>query len=194
MRTASPPWKAKWLKARLGLNHYHPDVSVLEEAFWKFCVGFASCPLRGKRLVVYGNNGTGKSKVARALKRFVSDRALDIPLVMNDEDEACLVTCMLVNWAQQVDEFKREGDWDIESHLRTPLLILDDIGAEHDPSRIGLEKLYLILERREWRWTFITTNKTPEQWENAFERRIADRLFRNCDHVDLSNLPSFASV
>ena len=129
----------------------------------------------------------------RAIRRFVQDRAIDLPLVMSRSGDAALITCKLVNWAQQVDDWRKDQSWDIDEHLDATVLLIDDIGAEHDPSKVGLEKLYLILERREWRWTMITTNKEPAAWEESFERRIADRLFRNSDHVDLSKLPSFST-
>ena len=98
----------------------------------------------------------------------------------------------MVNWPRRVDEMKA-GDWSVDGLEEADLLILDDVGAEHDPSKVGLEKLYLILERREWRWTIVTTNEAPQFWEEKFERRIADRLMRNCEHVDLSDLPSYAA-
>lgn len=201
MRSASAKWRETWIKQRLAMVRYHHDVSKLEEAIWKFCIGIATSPGRGKRFVVYGNNGNGKSRCMRAVRRFIQDRAIDLPLVTNPNGDAGLVDCMLVNWAQQVDEWKKDGTWDVQEHINTNVLLIDDIGAEHDPSKVGLEKLYLILERREWKWTMITTNKHPEGqagvpnsgWEQCFERRIADRLFRNAEHVDLSKLPSFAA-
>lgn len=191
LRNPSPQWKANWVKQRLGLEPYHADVALLEDAVFRVCQGVAANPGRGKRLVMYGNNGNGKSRACRAMKRFIADRAMDLPLVMRN-DNAALVECILVHWPSKVDRFKT-GDWDIDDLLETDLLLLDDFGAEHDPSKAGLEKMYLILERREWKWTVLTTNVSPEFWEERFERRIADRLFRNCEHVDLSNLPSYST-
>jgi DNA replication protein DnaC len=163
----------------------------MESAVWKFCQAFAQNPNRGTRLVLFGNNGNGKSKTLRSIKRWIKDRAIDLPLVMHD-DNASLCNCLLVNWAEQVNYFKA-GNWEIDDMLETDLLMIDDIGAEHDPTKFGLEKLYLILERREFRWTIITTNLSPDAWEHRFERRIADRLFRNFEHVDLSELPSYST-
>lgn len=191
MLNASESWRKNWLKQRIQLEPYHPHVLILENAVWKFCQDFAKTPSRGRRMVIYGKNGNGKSKTVRAIKRWVQDRAIDLPLVMHD-DNASLVTCKLVNWADQVDYFK-SGDWDVQDLIEADLLILDDVGAEHDPSKAGAEKLYLILERREWKWTIITTNLPPASWNSKLELRLADRLFRNCEHVDLSELPSYSA-
>lgn len=122
----------------------------------------------------------------------MQERAIDLPLSEHD-DEIALCTCLLVNWAKRVDDFKA-GSWDVEELLDADLLVIDDLGAEHDPSKAGAEKLYYVLERRECRWTLITSNYGPNQWEQRFERRIADRLFRNCEHLDLSELPSFSTT
>lgn len=192
MKACSPEWRRRWLDNHLALEPYHKGVRLIEDSLWRFCCGFADTPARGRRLVLYGNNGCGKSRCARRVKRWVDTRAIDMPLTLHD-DNACLCRAMLINWAERVDELKA-GDWSIEPLLDADLLIVDDIGAEHDPSKVGLEKLYLILERREFQWTLITTNKSPSAWEKAFERRVADRLFRNAEHVDLSEMPSYATT
>lgn len=191
MLDASDRWRANWIKQRLGLSPYHPDVKKLENAVWQFCVGFAQNPSFGKRMVIYGNNGNGKSKCCKSVRRWIQDRAIDLPLALHD-DQAALPTCFYCHWPAQLDRLKNTQDWDIDPLIEADLLLLDDLGAEHDPSRVGLEKIYLILEERERRWTIITTNSPPEFWEEKFERRVADRLFRNCEHVDLSQLPSYA--
>lgn len=159
---------------------------------WDFCQGFIRDPRRGRRLFIYGNNGCGKTKACRAVRRWVVDRAMDMPMVQHDNNYG-LADFIYVNWPMAVKQFQ-SGDWDIEDMRNTNLLILDDIGAEHDPSKAGVTQLYLLLERREWRWTMITSNYSPGELEHRLERRITDRLFRNCDHVDLSEVPSFAAT
>lgn len=108
--------------------------------------------------------------------------------------ECSLIRTIYANWPDVVDGFK-EGAWGIVDDLiESTVTIIDDIGAEHDPSRIGVEKLYRILTPRELKWNVFTTNSPPEEWEEKFERRIASRFFRNADHVDLSNVPDFGTL
>jgi DNA replication protein DnaC len=192
MLNATPARRESWLKAHLGLTRYHPDVAKLETAIWNLCVGIAKQPWLGKRLVLFGNNGNGKSRCLRRVRRWVQQNAYDLPWGYDSEGQSVVANCLFVNWTECVNQFK-QGHWDVDWMLEPTILLIDDIGAEHDPSRVGLEKLYMILERRERQWTVITTNLAPEFWESKFERRIADRLFRNADHVDLSNLPSFST-
>lgn len=190
MLSATEAWKRNWLTKRLQMDRHHPTILALEEAVWTFCVGFVGNPSRGRRMVIFGNNGTGKSRVVRAVRKWVQERAMDMPLVNRDEGMG-LPVCEYVNWPKQVDRMKA-GDWDTLPYEECELLILDDVGAEHDPSKAGLAKLYLILERREWKWTIITTNFPPEFWEEKFERRISDRMFRNAGLVDMTKTPSYS--
>lgn len=97
-------------------------------------------------------------------------------------------------WPHLLDVFK-EGGWDaLDEMMETTVLILDDIGAAHDPSKVGVDKLGQLLTRRERMWNFVTTNIAPEKWETVFDRRVASRLFRNAEIVDLSGVPDFAFV
>lgn len=189
---AGPQRQLAWVSRLLKLEPYHPDVKRIEQGICKFVVGFVKRPERGSRMVLYGTNGNGKSHSARKLVRWVNDWKLELPLVWQTEESFRHPKALFVNWPRRVSEFK-QGHWDTNDLLEPELLVIDDIGAEHDPSKMAAEKLYLVLEDRAQRWTLITTNYPPAEWEGRFERRIADRLFRNCEHVDLTRLPSFAT-
>jgi DNA replication protein DnaC len=144
-------------------------------------------------MIISGENGTGKSHSAKAIHNWASRLAMRIPLVISDDGEMRLADTMFVHWPTTVDRFK-EGNWYlVQEMMPVSLLVIDDIGAEHDPSRAGMEKLYLILERRVAKWTVITTNVPPESWESKFERRIASRFLRNARHVSLADVPDYNS-
>lgn len=114
-----------------------------------------------------------------------------IPLV-TCESNSKIADAVFAHWPTVVDGFKT-GQWDLTDLFNASLLVIDDIGAEHDPSKVGIEKLYMLLERRAAMWTIITTNIVPDLWEQRFERRIADRFFRNFYHIDLTDVPSFCA-
>lgn len=117
--------------------------------------------------------------------------AINLPLVMGESGEIRLSDAMFFNWPRVVDRFKN-GEWDIiEEMFECSLLVLDDLGAEHDPSRVSVQKLYQILERREYKWTLFTTNIGPTGWEHKFDRRIASRFLRNSRHVSLEDVPDY---
>lgn len=150
----------------------------------------------GKVLIIYGANGCGKSHAAKAVRDwFNAVRMLIGPAhrtaTSDRESECSIVDCCYVNWPEAVEGIKKE-QWLVFENLAVEYLaIIDDIGAEHDPSGIGLEKLYLILNRRERMHTIITTNFPPSAWEGKFEKRITSRLFRDTVHVDLTKVPDY---
>lgn len=182
-------WLGKWLK----MECKHPQLKVLEEAVYDFCAGYAKSPSRGYRMVIYGNNGAGKSHAAKAIHGWANRMAINLPLV-NDDVGVRLATSEFHNWPTVVDRLKG-GEWElIEQMMPVNLLVLDDLGAEHDPSKMGIEKLYLLLERREQKWTVITTNVGPLAWEGRFEKRIASRFLRNCKHIALDEVPDYKTL
>ena len=98
------------------------------------------------------------------------------------------------HWPGLLDRLK-SGEWDlVDDMIRVPVLILDELGGGHDPSRVGVDKLCQILSRRERKWTMITTNVAPSAWESVFDRRVASRFFRNSTLVDMTDVPDFATL
>lgn len=168
----------------------HKQLKELETAVFNLCAEYARSPKRGYRMVIYGNNGTGKSHAAKAIFGWASRMAINLPLVSGDTGMR-LATVGLYNWPSVVKSLKG-GNWEIlEELIPHEMLIIDDLGAENDPSKIGIEHLYLLMERREHKWTIITTNVAPDAWESKFEKRIASRFLRNCKHVALDEVPDF---
>lgn len=72
----------------------------------------------------------------------------------------------------------RNGYWDFQDHLmRLPLLVLDDVGAEHG-SELLRGKLFDLLDNRLDKWTVITTNLSAGEVAEQLDARIASRLRR----------------
>lgn len=185
--------KRRWLDKWLNLKITHPQLLRLEDQVWAFASGYAKTPARGKTLVLYGENGCGKTRTARALHRWASSIAKLIPMV--DADESIqLARTNYGHWPAIVDGFKKQRFNATDELMDCELCCIDDIGAEHDPSGFGSEQLYLLLCRREFKWNVLTTNLPPAEWDSRLERRIASRLFRNSEHVDLSNVPDFGTI
>jgi DNA replication protein DnaC len=179
-------WLDKWLR----IKPVHPQLKVLENDVYDFCAGYSKRPTRGYRMLIHGNNGAGKSHTAKAIRNWANRVAINLPLVSEDM-ECRLATSEFYNWPMVVERLK-SGEWElIEEMIPVNLLVIDDLGAEHDPSKVGMEKFYLLLERREFKWTVITTNVSPASWESKFERRISSRFLRNCKHVALDEVPDF---
>lgn len=161
---------------------------------WAFGVAYARSPARGKSIVLFGENGCGKTRTLKAVFRWASRLAIDLPLVRGDDMGVRLSKAEYAHWPAIVDGFKRQQFLVMDDLRDGELLCLDDVGAEYDPSGFGSEQLYLLLSRREFRWNLITTNFPPAAWHEKFERRIASRLFRNAEHVDLSQVPDYSTL
>lgn len=175
----------------------HFQVVNALEWVYQYCGEFAITPSKGKTLIFYGPNGVGKSHILKRVHRWAVANSKQMPLVhdeLSEQRNVSLPTCEYRLWADLLALLKK-GEWQIvEDLIATTLLILDDIGAEHDPSGVGLEKLYTVLSHREFKWTMISTNITPAHWSDKFEKRIASRLFRNAVHVDMSQVPDFSTT
>lgn len=183
-------WLDKWLPLRIT----HPQLEAAAEDIHAICSQYSKCPARGRTVVIFGENGCGKSRMVKHIAAWARRIAFDIPVVRNGQDEFGPPQVSFAHWPSVVDGFKQDEWAVIEDYEKSALLILDDIGAEHDPSKIGVEKLYILLNRREWKWNIVTTNIAPGAWDEKFERRIASRLFRNAQHIDLSQVPDYSTT
>lgn len=149
--------------------------------------------MRGRMLLLLGENGTGKTHCADAMHRWVSAVGHGKTWFPTPGVRASLQS-LYWHWPALLDSLKG-GQWDlVEDCMNVPCLIIDELGGGHDPSGVGTDKLCQILSRRETMWTLITTNILEPSWETKFDRRVASRFFRNSTHVDLSNVPDYSTI
>ena len=187
--------RQKWIDTYLHLKITHPQLLEACNAAHAFACDVFSKPSAGRGLVLWGKYGTGKTHIAKGLCRWFEDVRLSLPLVRgrneNGELDMQVPERRFVNWPQVVDGIKQE-QWEIFDWLNAAYLtVVDDIGAEHDPSGFGREKLYLLLNAREFKYTVVTTNIHPNDWTKKLTERIASRLLRNFTLIDMSQVPDF---
>ena len=186
----------KWLPMKIT----HPDLQTAREKLYSFCCACAEAPDHGKTLVIFGENGSGKTRLSKLVYRWFSMVSSRLPLVGRTDIEDGIGKlgtpwANLFHWPTLIDEFqKHQVTIPTDEIYGCNLVVIDDIGAEHDPSFYGREQLYLVLSRREFKSTILTTNLPPDKWDEKFERRIASRLFRNAEHIDLTNVPDFSTT
>ena len=172
-RPCATAWQRKWLR----LDVTCPEVQEMATECERWLLRYYLGNTRKSLLVLAGHTGCGKTKTAYKVAEWARGAG---------------GTIVVESWPEVADGFKEGCYGVIGDMIEAGLLILDDVGAEHDPSKNGQDKLCQILSRRERKQTLITTNIAPDQWMEFFEARITDRLFRNSVHVDLSGAPSFA--
>jgi len=179
----------------------HPQVEEMQRQAYEFCMAYGKNPNRGYRLVISGENGAGKSRVAKKIHKWAYDCSTAIKRAESSSEYSPTRTASAEYWhfPTLLDAMRRnlERNW-IDELCRRPdapnLLVLDDVGAEHDPSKFGAAQLYMILERRSDMWTVLTTNAKPDAWEQKWDRRVSSRLFRNSIHVVVDQVPDFSSL
>jgi chromosomal replication initiation ATPase DnaA len=141
-------------------------------------------------LILIGESNCAKTHCAKAVFHFAMNMAQSS--FSTRKDSLHVPDYGMFRWPEVVDGFKG-GDYSVTEDLfNLDLAILDDVGAEHDPSKMATNKLCQIMSRREKKHTLITTNIKTEDWANAFDLRVADRFLRNSVIVDLTGLESYA--
>lgn len=149
-------------------------------------------PERGKLVVLFGENGSGKTTAANAICRWIK-RVGPTKIFSVRRNHVQFLDVIFWSWPQLLDSFKN-GNWDVVEDLFSEgVVILDELGGGHDPSFVGVDKLCQVLSKRENKWTIVTTNILPAHWEEKFDRRIASRL-TDSEWIDLSDVPDFRNL
>lgn len=121
-------------------------------------------------LSLVGASGTGKTHCARRLWKWAKDRA---------DFSATQYVTEAFYWPDFVDELRGGNAYDRFNDLKKwPVLFLDDIGAERDPTGFAAEKLNTLLGCRMSKWTLLTSNKDFDALA-AVDGRISSRLIRD---------------
>src|SRR5271157_999470 len=62
--------KRRWLDKWLPMKLTHPQVQAARDALWRMCSGYGKNPTRGKTFVLFGENGSGKTRLAKQVSRW----------------------------------------------------------------------------------------------------------------------------
>lgn len=187
LRARMRVWCSRNLRIQTNNN---PQLEDLERAAYRFCSGVWDTPTSGYLLVIYGANGNGKTHVARNVFNWIK-KVGHARGCVTEKNHVSFLQAIFWHWPGLLDTLK-SGNWDVvDDMFKIPVLILDEMAGGHDPSQVGTDKLCQVLSKRENKWTLVTTNVTPDEWESKFDKRIASRLFRDSEIVDLSMAPDF---
>lgn len=145
-------------------------------------------------LVLVGESNCGKTHVARRVHNFCRCAGMKAFETGKWDKGGRVPGSTFVSWPEQTDQFKEGNYGVIQDLMDDDMVILDDVGAEHDPSKNSADKLCQVLSRRENKFTVVTTNIKMEDWPSKFDTRIADRLLRGSRIIALFGVPSYAMV
>jgi DNA replication protein DnaC len=169
---------AEWL----GIQTYgDADLSRMVDA----CADFGR-RMRDKHppcwLTLLGTVGTGKTHCCRKLFTWANSRLENgktISKGLSNYHRSTAYTPHPIYWPDFVQQLRAgEAFTKREDMKRWPVLFLDDIGAERDPSGFAAEELHTLLGCRVGKWTLLTGNMTPEKIE-AMDARIFSRIIRD---------------
>jgi DNA replication protein DnaC len=159
---------------------------------------WASAFKRGDKprwLSIIGTSGAGKTYVAKTLWRYANSHSQTAKTVQRggyNYNEDTLYTPHVVFWPDFIQKLRSGSAFDLRNDMKSwPVLFLDDIGAERDPSGYAAEELNTLLGCRVGKWTLITSNKDADALK-AIDGRIFSRLIRDENICVSVNTQDFA--
>ncbi len=126
-------------------------------------------PWDSESLLFVGPTGLGKTHISSAIAKCVIEKGYTVAY-----DSAQNIIASF-----ERDRFERDGEArSSERFLNSDLLIIDDLGTEVQ-SKSATAYFYTIINTRilSSKPTIVSTNLTPTQLNNQYERRIVSRLF-----------------
>lgn len=140
---------------------------------------------RGYCLSLLGPSGVGKTFLVNCILGHLGIDAwgnIAVPTAIIG-DRVARGHVVKRDWRKVSGEFK-QGDYSIVEVLESEFMVaLDDIGADHDPSRNAVANLDRILRSRTGKWTLITSNLLPNQIKTEMDQRIASWMYRDRNKV-----------
>jgi DNA replication protein DnaC len=136
----------------------------------------------GYCLSLLGYSGTGKTHLAKAVRDYFKKYILGRQYVPRF-NYVSFHDFRFRTW-KDVMRLIYDGQWETVEEFKTDwLLILDDVGAEHDPRKIGVSVLLDILDHRQGLWTILTSNLTVQHIAEQLDTRLASRMIRGNNKV-----------
>jgi DNA replication protein DnaC len=87
------------------------------------------------------------------------------------------------SWRLFIDRVRSGGYEEVQDIIEMPFVVIDDIGAEHDPNGFAKATLDKIVDARLNKWTVFTCNKGLSQIAADMDTRISSRMIRGANKV-----------
>ncbi len=134
-------------------------------------------------LTLSGQSGAGKTHLARQIHRYWQKRAGWATIQGRAGAVCSLRESTFLSWRRFMER-QRGGAFDELQDVRAmQFLVIDDIGAEHDPNGFARARLDELIDGRLGKWTVITTNLSLDEIHDKLDGRIASRMKRGGSRV-----------
>lgn len=142
-------------------------------------------------LCLFGKSGTGKTHIAKRLLEFWRQRVGWKEVQGKAGTFKSLGDSRFVSFPKFIERQKAGNFGEINDIRSFPFVVVDDIGAEHDPSGFAKSRTFDIAEGRLGKWTVITSNLSFAQIAEM-DTRIASRMLRGGSvRIDLTSVTDF---
>ncbi len=125
-----------------------------------------------------GTSGAGKTYLARRIWNwYQNERSLFRASIVEGE---IAYPGSFNSWPKIAGELlSNQNYWKLEEMQRDKLIVLDEIGADRDPSGHVRDCLARVLSGRVGKWTVITSNKSLGDIQRDIDTRISSRMIRD---------------
>ena len=132
----------------------------------------------GRWLALSGESGAGKTYLAKQIHRYWQDCAGWISIHGKAGLVRSLRDSKFLSWRRFMERQRAGGFEELQDVRALPFLVIDDIGAEHDPNGFAKARLDELIDGRLGKWTVITTNLSLAEIHEKLDGRIASRMKR----------------
>ena len=130
-------------------------------------------------LSLLGTSGAGKTYLARKVWRWFSHSSF-FRSSIDDDTKEIIYPGSWCNWPRLAGELLGNSGYGRLEDLQTEkLTILDEIGADRDPSGHVRDCMSRLLSGRVGKWTLITSNKSLGDVDRDIDTRVASRMLRD---------------
>jgi len=155
------------------LENYHPTSEELAKAKQQIETYISEFD-GSKNLLLHGSYGTGKSHLSVAITKKLMEQG-----------KSCLFLSFPKLLTKIRDTYNNNGVTEeelLEVIQNADLLVLDDLGAEHN-TEWSISKLFEIIDDREGKSTVYTTNLSSKEMKAQFNERNFSRLMGGTEIV-----------